>query len=230
MLSIFDFARGLDFLGVSFRLVLALICGGLIGLEREYKRRPAGFRTHILICLGAAITNMTNLYPFLTLHLYTDISRFGAQVIAGIGFIGAGTIIVTKRQHIKGLTTAAGLWVAAIIGLVIGSGYYELALFATAMVMVSELLLSKLEYRFAKAAKDVSLYVEYAHADVIEEIIRLLKNERVKLSNLEISRVGDDAGQHFCAMLTIQSSHGTQGKALGERIAAIRDVTGVEEL
>lgn len=230
MLSIFDFARGLDFLGVSFRLILAMICGGLIGLEREYKRRPAGFRTHILICLGAAITNMTNLYLFLTLHLYTDISRFGAQVIAGIGFIGAGTIIVTKRQHIKGLTTAAGLWVAAIIGLVCGAGYYELAIFATAMVLISELLLSKLEYRFARATKDISLYVEYSQASAIEEIIRLLKAENVKLSNLEISRVEEDAGQHYCAMLTLQGRRGTSGGQLADRISAIQDVSNIEEL
>ena len=230
MLSIFDFARGMDFLGVCFRLILAMICGGLIGLEREYKHRPAGFRTHILICLGAAITNMTNLYLYLTLHLYTDIARFGAQVIAGIGFIGAGTIIVTKRQHIKGLTTAAGLWVAAIIGLVIGAGYYELALFATAMVLISELLLIKLEYRFARYAKDISLYVEYTQAKTIEDIIRLLKEENVKLSNLEISRVEEVAGQHYCAMLTIQGSRRTSGERLANRVSAIRSVTNIEEL
>ncbi len=230
MLSIFDFARDLNFLGVSFRLILAMICGGLIGLEREYKRRPAGFRTHILICLGAAITNMTNLYLFLKLNLFTDISRFGAQVIAGIGFIGAGTIIVTRRQKIKGLTTAAGLWVSAIIGLVVGAGYYELALFATAMVLISELLLVRLERRFARSAKDISLYVEYAHADVIEEIIRLLKSEQVKLSNLEISRVGEKAGQRYCAMLTLSGGRKASGEQLANRISSLPDVVSVEEL
>ena len=198
MLSIFDFARDLNFLGVSFRLILAMICGGLIGLEREYKRRPAGFRTHILICLGAAITNMTNLYLFLKLNLFTDISRFGAQVIAGIGFIGAG--------------------------------YYELALFATAMVLISELLLVRLERRFARSAKDISLYVEYAHADVIEEIIRLLKSEQVKLSNLEISRVGEEAGQRYCAMLTLSGGRKASGEQLANRISSLPDVVSVEEL
>ena len=98
------------------RLFLAVLCGGLIGLEREYKRRPAGFRTHILICLGAAMTTMTSQYLYLNLHFYTDMTRMGAQVVAGIGFIGAGTIIVTGRQRVKGLTTAAGLWAAAIAG------------------------------------------------------------------------------------------------------------------
>lgn len=102
MLYIFDFAREMNTLAVAFRLVLAVLCGGLIGIEREYKRRPAGFRTHILICLGAAMTTLTSQYMFLTMHLYTDVARLGAQVIAGIGFIGAGTIIVTKRPARQG--------------------------------------------------------------------------------------------------------------------------------
>ena len=90
--------------------LLAVVCGGLIGLEREYKRRPAGFRTHILICLGAAMTTLTSQFLYLNLHYYTDMARLGAQVVAGIGFIGAGAIIVTRRRRVKGLTTAAGLW------------------------------------------------------------------------------------------------------------------------
>lgn len=114
MLSCFDFIRDMDFLAVMCRLLLAMLCGGVIGIEREYKRRPAGFRTHILICLGASMTTLTSQYLFLTMHMFTDVGRLGAQVIAGIGFIGAGTIIVTKRKRVKGLTTAAGLWTSAI--------------------------------------------------------------------------------------------------------------------
>ncbi len=115
MLSCFDFAREMNFWAIAVRMVLAVVCGGLIGIEREYKRRPAGFRTHILICLGAAITTLTSQFLYLKLNLYTDVARLGAQVVAGIGFIGAGTIIVTNRQRVKGLTTAAGLWTSAII-------------------------------------------------------------------------------------------------------------------
>ena len=96
MLHIFDFAREMNTLAVAFRLVLAVLCGGLIGIEREYKRRPAGFRTHILICLGAAMTTLTSQYMFLTMHLYTDVARLGAQVIAGIGFIGASPAVIAE--------------------------------------------------------------------------------------------------------------------------------------
>ena len=125
MLSCLDFVRDVDLLSITVRMVLAVICGGLIGIEREYKRRPAGFRTHILICLGAAMTTLTSQFLYLNLHYYTDMARLGAQVVAGIGFIGAGAIIVTRRRRVKGLTTAAGLWAAAIVGLCLGGGDFE---------------------------------------------------------------------------------------------------------
>ena len=123
MLHCFDFIREMNLLAITARLVLAVICGGVIGLEREVRRRSAGFRTHILICMGSAITILTNLYLYQVMHLFTDISRMGAQVIVGVSFVGAGTIIVTRRHRVKGLTTAAGLWAASIIGLACGAGY-----------------------------------------------------------------------------------------------------------
>ena len=103
MLSIFDGLREITLPAVTLRLMLAMVCGGIIGIEREFKRRPAGFRTHILICLGAAMTTLTSQYLYLYMGQYTDMARLGAQVVAGIGFIGAGTIIVTRRQRVKGL-------------------------------------------------------------------------------------------------------------------------------
>ena len=92
MLPIFDGLRDVTLASVTTRMLLAVLCGGLIGIERAYKRRPAGFRTHILICLGAAITTLTSQFLYLNLHYYTDMARLGAQVVAGIGFIGAGSI------------------------------------------------------------------------------------------------------------------------------------------
>ena len=143
MLNFLEPLRDLSLLSVLVRLVLAVVCGGAIGIEREHKRRPAGFRTHILICLGAAMTTMTSEFLFLNMHLYTDIARLGAQVIAGIGFIGAGTIIVTKRRQVKGLTTAAGLWTCAVIGLATGAGYYEAAVVVTAAILIAAIFFSK---------------------------------------------------------------------------------------
>ena len=121
---------------MMLRIILALLMGGLIGMERERKRRPAGFRTYMLVALGAALTVILSQYldyminnPWAeisaSIGVKTDASRFGAQVINGVGFLGAGTIIVTGRQEVKGLTTAAGLWASACMGLAIGAGFYE---------------------------------------------------------------------------------------------------------
>ena len=150
-----NFLREMNFVSMLLRLVLAMLFGGFIGLERERKRRPAGFRTYMLVCLGAALTMLLSQYEsFMVTHdwheaaaqigLRTDVSRFGAQVINGIGFLGAGTIIVTGKQEVKGLTTAAGLWAAAIVGLCLGGGFYEGGICATALILAAEMFLSKL--------------------------------------------------------------------------------------
>ncbi len=231
MLSCFDFIRDMSFVSVSIRLLLAMICGGVIGIEREFKRRPAGFRTHILICIGAAMTTLTSQYLYLTMHMFTDVARLGAQVIAGIGFIGAGTIIVTKRKRVKGLTTAAGLWTAAIIGLVCGAGYVECAVFATLMVLVAELLLVKVEYRFAHKVQDVNLYIEYAHAVCIETIIRITKEHHVTMNGLEITRVAGEGDSHYyCAVLTLQASRKQLDEKVVKAISDLQDVITIEEL
>lgn len=230
MLKCFDFLREINLLSVAVRLILAVLCGGLIGIEREYKRRPAGFRTHILICLGAAMTTLTSQYLFLVLHLYTDIARLGAQVIAGVGFIGAGTIVVTKRQRVKGLTTAAGLWVAAIIGLMCGAGYVEGAVFATATVLIAEILLIKLEYRFARTSSDTSLYIEYNDADSIQKVISAVKSVKAKLLELEISRVATGEEQYYCAVVTVQTDRNHPMKELTAALAKMESIINIEEL
>ena len=205
MLHCFDFFRNMDMLAITARLVLAVICGGIIGLEREVRRRSAGFRTHILICMGSAITILTNLYLYQVMHLYTDISRMGAQVIAGVSFVGAGTIIVTRRQHVKGLTTAAGLWTASIIGLACGAGYAECAIFATLMVMFAELVLIRIEYRFVKRSSDINLYVEYSQPTTVQRLVRLLRMERIPMNDMEVNRIPyGDGSYHYSAILTIQ--------------------------
>ena len=134
MLSVFDGLRSVTTLSVFVRLACAFICGGIIGIERSYKRRPAGFRTHILICIGAAITTLTSQYLYLNMHYFTDMARLGAQVVAGIGFIGAGTIII-HRQLVRGLTTAASLWATAGIGLAAGAHMYVVAAAATVLTL-----------------------------------------------------------------------------------------------
>lgn len=231
MLHCFDFFRHMDLLAITSRLVLALICGGVIGLERETKRRPAGFRTHILICMGSAITILTNQYLYQVMHLFTDISRMGAQVIAGISFVGAGTIIVTRHQKIKGLTTAAGLWTASIIGLACGAGYAECAIFATLMVLLAELLLIRLENRLVERTSDVNIYIEYTQPTTIQRIVRILRTVKVPMNDIEVNRIADgEGGYRYGAILTVRVSGDTMAKEIFQGLSEINDVQTVEEL
>lgn len=221
----------MDLLAITSRLVLALICGGVIGLERETKRRPAGFRTHILICMGSAITILTNQYLYQVMHLFTDISRMGAQVIAGISFVGAGTIIVTRHQKIKGLTTAAGLWTASIIGLACGAGYAECAIFATLMVLLAELLLIRLENRLVERTSDVNIYIEYTQPTTIQRIVRILRTVKVPMNDIEVNRIADgEGGYRYGAILTVRVSGDTMEKEIFQGLSEINDVQTVEEL
>lgn len=167
MLSIFDGLRDFTLLSVAVRMVLAVICGGIIGMERALRRRPAGFRTHILVCLGAAMTTMTSQYLYLYLDYYTDMARLGAQVIAGIGFLGAGTIVIS-RQRVRGLTTAAGLWAAAIIGLAVGAGFYEGAILTTVLVELAATVFLKLEKQVITRTSNIHIFLEYNKPQALE--------------------------------------------------------------
>ena len=137
----------MSFLSVAVRILLAVVVGGLLGLERERRSSPAGFRTYMLVAIGSSMTIMLSQYIDLMLSTQWaaaaqsvgathDVSRFGAQVINGVGFLGAGSIILTGRKRVKGLTTAAGLWASACLGLAIGAGYYECVLVSVALILV----------------------------------------------------------------------------------------------
>jgi len=121
--------REITYTAILLRILCALLVGGILGIERGRKNRPAGLRTYMLVCVGSCLIMLTNQYVYQSIGT-GDPVRLGAQVVSGIGFLGAGTIIVTKRNQIKGLTTAAGLWAAAAVGLALGIGFYEGALTA----------------------------------------------------------------------------------------------------
>ena len=230
MLSVFDSLRDVNMVSVTVRMFLAVLCGGIIGIEREYKRRPAGFRTHILICLGAAMTTLTSQFLYLELHYYTDMARLGAQVVTGVGFIGAGTIIVTQRQRVKGLTTAAGLWASAIIGLAIGGGFYEGALFATFLIILAELLFSKLEYRMLENAPEINLYMEYTDRSCLEQVLKLYREKNVKVLNMEITRATGSEHHNACAIFSLRLNKKCKVELLLDAIHRVEGVAAVEEL
>lgn len=240
MAQIFEFIKGLDLRGfneisVTLRFVLAVICGGIIGLEREHKHRPAGFRTHILVCMGAASVMMTSQYIISLTNsgvadFVCDPARLGAQVIAGIGFIGAGTIMVTKRRQVKGLTTAAGLWDSAIIGLAIGVGYYEAAAYATFLILMIEIVLSKLDWFLISNVRTINVYVEYGDSDNLTDIIAKLKEKGVRILDIEITKNKLESDVHISAILSLKLEKRGQNDAVITMLSKSEGVRAVEEL
>lgn len=230
MLRIFDPLRDITLLTVFLRLLFAVVCGGLVGLEREYKRRPAGFRTHILICLGAVMATMTGQFLGQYMGYDTDMARLGAQVVAGVGFIGAGTIIVTKRQRVKGLTTAAGLWTVAIVGLCLGAGFYEGGLVVTLLVLLAELVFAKLEHRMLRSSPEVNLFVEYTDKRALDETLQLFRERKIKVLDVEITRSRASESHNACVIFSLRLNKKTLLPKLQEKLTAIDKIVSVEEL
>ncbi|MBR7111443.1 MAG: MgtC/SapB family protein [Clostridia bacterium] len=229
LLNCIRFADGFHLWGAVLRMFIAMICGGIIGIEREYKRRPAGFRTHILICLGASMTTLTSQYLYLEMQWFTDLARLGAQVIAGMGFIGAGTIIVTKRRQVKGLTTAAGLFVSAIVGLAVGAGYVEAALIATGLILIIELLLSRFEYFIMSTSRNINLYIEYKENQSLIDMTEYLRTHKVSVMDLQITKSGA-ASQNPCAIFSLDLPKKLSHEKLMTSLAGVTGVISVEEL
>ncbi len=162
----------------AVRLLVSLIIGSLIGIEREKHGRAAGIRTHILVCLGASLTAIIEIYVHDVLGVNGEVFRISAQVISGIGFLGAGMIILKGDNVITGLTTAAGVWATAIIGIAVGYGFYSGAVLATALFLSAIIFFSKLERR----KKDTELvYIEvddmYKTNEIIKTVISIIGSE-----------------------------------------------------
>lgn len=176
MFSLPDYFYHINIVSVAVRLLMAVILGGIIGLERGANRHPAGFRTHILVCVGAALAMMTNQY--ITEHFAgtTDPARLGAQVITGVGFLGVGTILVTGRHKIKGLTTAAGLWASACLGLALGIGFYSGAFIAALVIFISLALLPKVENHFYRHSRLLDLYIEVDSIEHFKAVRRYIRS------------------------------------------------------
>ena len=162
---------------VVVRILLAMLLGGLIGLEREVSKRPAGFRTHILVCVGSCMTALIGLFVWRETGQVADPLRISAQVISGIGFLGVGTILVKEHDHITGLTTAAGLWTTAAIGISCGYGFYTVALVGTLVVAVTAAILFKFEARGRKKNRKRTIYMEVQGTDQMNEYIDWLMQE-----------------------------------------------------
>ena len=171
------------YIHVVIRIILSAIIGGLIGSERARHGRAAGLRTHLLVCVGAAMTSLTSLYLSEVLGYTSDVARISAQVISGIGFLGAGTIMIRNTSVITGLTTAAGMWATAAIGIAVGYGFYIGAVLAALVCVFSVTVLYRLE---APLKNTVTFYIELSDIRATESVANIIKADKNNLISYDI--------------------------------------------
>ena len=241
MISGLDYFRELNIASVLLRLVLAMAFGGMIGLERGRKHRAAGFRTYMLVCLGSALTSILSQYLFVQLSTVwaeiavttgkqVDVSRLGAKVYSGIGFLAAGTIIVTGRQEVKGMTTAAGLWASACMGIAIGAGFYECVIIAFVLMFLCIHFLPVVEVYLLENARNMNIYVELKSLDELGVLLSHVKAQGVQIYGVEIDRGGEEYHRYPSAVLIVRLSAHQQHPQILAALSEVHGVTMIDEI
>ena len=226
--EILDNLRGSGFAALAFKLTLAVLFGGIIGIERGRKRRPAGYRTHIIVCMGATLAMCISRYAFEVLKVNTDISRLGAQVINGIGFLGAGTIMVTG-QHVKGLTTAAGLWTCACMGLCIGAGFFECAIVACVVIWLTISYFTGLEKNLISISQNMNVNVIVNDTSVLHGLFETIKSMDIKIYDSEITNIKNLKNESPNVLIEMRMPKRRRHSEVIAAIASIEGVISIEE-
>ena len=216
--------------GICLRLALATFVGVIIGLDREYKNKGAGIKTHALVCIGAAMAMIVNEYVFREFpNMNTDITRLGAQVISGIGFLGVGTIMMNGRSEVKGLTTAAGLWACAGVGLAAGIGFAEGTLLAVIFILFIFRVLAPLDKKLHKNSKRIDLYMEFKDSESIRPFMESLRRQKVDLLEFDFRK--DKLGLHIpAAAMPLRLPHYGQKRAFKNDLRNTESVVYFEEV
>lgn len=223
---ILETLKELNLISVSVRILLAILCGGFIGAERGRAHQPAGMRTYMLVCLGAAVVMMTGQYMHDAFGA-GDPSRLGAQVISGIGFLGAGSIITSGKTRVRGLTTAAGLWTAASIGLAIGIGFYSAGIIATAVVYLIMTRLKRVEHSLSADTVCYVLYVEYSDKTTIAGITQEALDCGFEIEEVQLGKRSKKSQK---AVITLQITRNETREFVLKRFEKMEGVTFVKYL
>ena len=218
--------RELTVTALVVRILVAVILGGIIGMERGMKNRPAGLRTYMLVCVGACVVMMINQYTY-QVYGVGDPVRLGAQVVSGIGFLGAGTIIVTSHNQIKGLTTAAGLWASACIGLAIGIGLYEIAVVGGAAVFLSLTVLHGWDYYMRSKTRIIDAYIELDTGVSLGTFLRNARDADLAVSDVQLERDPGIAEETASFLATVK---GKKKMSQIQLIQALKKLEGVKYL
>ena len=214
---------------ILFRFLFAVLCSGVIGLSRGKRQHAAGFRTHLLVCVGSASVMMINQYMTQYMGWGGDMGRMGAQVVSGIGFLGAGTILVTGKKHIKGLTSAAGLWAAACMGLTIGIGFYEAAAVMCIVLFIILSALEKFDAAYIKTSKELTVYVEFSSSLPMSCIIKGIREQGWHVTDIEQlnTRLADI--NSFILVLEVKNNDIKRETAV-EKLSEIEGMVFVEQI
>ena len=196
-------------LTIIVRLLLALIFGGLLGLERTRKRRPAGMRTYMLVCIGSAVVMMTA--QFMLAYFDGDPGRMPAQIISGIGFLGVGTIMVTRYNRVKGLTTAAGLWVAACMGIAIGIGFYFGALVMLLILLFVMVFADYMESTYTKRLRRMTMFIIFGNVTDLKPFIAGMREKGVEINDVETTRSDNKEGIGLFCVLRLPAGVDREG-------------------
>lgn len=221
--------REVTYLAIALRIIVAVIVGGLLGLERGLKNRPAGLRTYMLVCVGSCLVMLTNQY-MVQAYSTGDPVRMGAQVVSGIGFLGAGTIIVTRRNQIKGLTTAAGLWASAGIGLALGVGFYEAALIGGFAVFFVMTLMQRMDHSMHRRTKILEVYIELDNNLSLGDFLREIRSRDIEVveTQRDLDSEPENSVRSYVSTLKLQKRQ--HHAEVVDEIHAIPGVVYVEEL
>lgn len=228
--STFDYLQSMDELAVVLRLLIATICGSLIGWERVVRRHSAGIRTFSLVSLGSAVATALNLYLAAIPGFSADVSRIPAGVVSGIGFLGAGTIIVTGRNQIKGLTTAASLWVASCMGMAFGAGYITVGLACFALVMLANLVLMKVSQQVEESSRYVSIYIEVEETNGIKKLRKKFTEMGYQIISMNKTKDKTLLGTDAALMVELDFGSKHSHQKLFEELNNLDFVSYVEEV
>lgn len=221
--------QDLNIISITFRVMLSLVFGGIIGLERSRKSRPAGFRTYMIVCLSSSLVMMTNQYIYMNFP-GSDPARLGAQVISGIGFLGAGTIIVTSRSQVKGLTTAAGLWASACLGLAIGIGFYDGAIIVAIFVFFIITLFKKLDNWLTSTNRSITVYTSFSSIKAFDDFIVYCYKLNFKIRDIEITKDPTLSETTAIAIILLEACERINHVETLQTLSAFEGLIHIEEL
>ena len=242
MQAFFASLREFSFVSMLARLLLALLAGGMIGFGRTRRAHPAGLRTYMLISIGAAMSVLLTLYLYHMLNgpwagiteevgLRFDASRLAAQVVAGIGFLGAGIIIKVSHQQVSGLTTATGLFATVCMSLAAGAGFYEMVLMAAVLITLVMNVMTPLEIAFKRRLRNITLTVEFSSVEDIHAITAVIERMNAQIVDIDIERAKKKKGDYPSAVFTLKLSRENHShSSMLSSLAELPGVRSVQEL